>query len=319
MKRIAVIGGGHGSSIVLTALKDSGRHLSAILSMTDDGGSTGRLKKELGTSAAGDIRQCLVALADNPEVAKLFGYRFESGELSGHSLGNLFLAAGELQHKDIEQSIEIAKKALKVGADVIPSTLDRCELQLDLQGKHYGGVYEIANKDFDGIRPHLSIEPSAGLSKTAGEAVRKADFIIIAPGNFYCSIMPALMVQGMVKAINEAPAKVILVANLINRIDQTGGFNATDYVDEIRRLAGDLRLDALIYNTSDIAKACLREGEEPVRTANAADPGYSLVGREISDDDQVKNDINDKIAHVRSLARHDKAKLAAVLEEVMDN
>lgn len=317
-KKIVVIGGGHGTSIVLSSLDGSGCKLSGVLSMADDGGSTGRLRKELGVSAVGDIRQCLVSLATNTEVAKLFSYRFEAGGLNGHSLGNLVLSAGELQTGSIEKSIETAKKALGVSADIIPSTEDKCELVLNLGDKQVTGVYDIAGTDFEGNKPDLSLTPLPELSGSAKDAINEADFILIAPGNFYCSIMPALFVGGMIEAINGSKAKVIQICNLVNRAGQTAGFKASDYVEETIRLSG-LRIHALIYNTAQISADCLRDGEEQVISAGLAATDYKLVGGEISDGEKVAVNSNDKIAAVRSLVRHDKHKLAKLLNETMEN
>lgn len=316
-KNIVVIGGGHGTSVVLSSLSEPGFHLSGVLSMADDGGSTGRLRKELGVSAVGDIRQCLVTLAANKEVAELFSYRFKDGELSGHSLGNLILSAGELQSGSIEKSIGIAKKALGVKTDIIPSTEDKCQLVLGLGEKEVTGVYDIANTDFGGTKPKLSLRPEAELSESAAKAIREADYVIIAPGNFYCSIMPALIVGGMAAAINDSSARVLQICNLVNRTGQTAGFNVTDYVEETRRLSGGISIDALIYNTAEISDDCLREDEEQVGSEGVSAKGYELIGREISDGEKVVGNENDKIAAVRSLVRHDKQKLGSVLREVL--
>jgi uncharacterized cofD-like protein len=164
----------------------------------------------------------------------------------------------------------------------------------------------------------LSLQPTAKLSESAAAAINEADFILIAPGNFYCSIMPALLVNGMTEAINSSHAKAIFITNLVNRQVHTQGFKATDYVDEVRRLAGEVRIDALIYNTALVADECLREGEEPVRQPDKK-TDYQLIAADISDSEKVPGSGNDEIAGVRSLVRHDKAKLARVLAETMEN
>ncbi len=317
-KKIVVIGGGHGASIVLSALDGSGLKLCGVLSMADDGGSTGRLRKELGVSAVGDIRQCLVALSAKPDIARLFAYRFDRGNLSGHSLGNLFLAAGELQTGSIEKSIEAAKKPLGVSVDIVPSTEDKCDLVLNQGDKMVVGVYDIANTDFGNDKPDLALKPAAALSASAKAVIEAADLIIIAPGNFYCSIIPVLLVEGMARAINDSNAKVIQICNLVNRSGQTAGFSATDYPQEIKRLAGPIKLDTLIYNTSAIPSDCLRQGEEPVAASNVKAADYKIQGSEISDNQKVPANENDKIAPVRSLVRHDKAKLAQAIAEAAE-
>ncbi|HEX5456071.1 MAG TPA: gluconeogenesis factor YvcK family protein [Candidatus Saccharimonadales bacterium] len=317
-KKIVVIGGGHGTSVVLKSLSDSVAELTGVLSMADDGGSTGRLRNDLGVSAVGDIRQCLTTLSARPEIAELFSYRFDSGGLKGHSLGNLILAAEELQENDLEKGINKARKILGVKADIIPSTNDKCGLILELAGEKTAGVYKIANVDFKDSKPNLSLQPVAKLSESARAAINEADFILIAPGNFYCSIIPALLVEGMTEAINATQAKVIFISNLVNRRGHTGGFRATDYIDETRRIAGELKPDALIYNTAKIAEDCLREGEEPVGQPDKK-TDYLLIAADISDTEKVAAPGNDEIAAVRSLVRHNGRKLAEVLEQAMEN
>lgn len=316
-KKIAVIGGGHGTSVVLKALSNSSAALTGILSMADDGGSTGRLRNDLGVPALGDIRQCLASLSSRPDIAALFSYRLEKGSLKGHSLGNLILAAEELQEGDLEKSIDKTRMLLGVAPRILPSTAEDCRLILNLGEEKATGVYKIANVDFNGMKPDLSLEPPAKLASAAATAIEEADYIIIAPGNFYCSIMPALLVDGLAKAINSSKAKVIFIANLVNRLGHTQGFRATDYVDEARRLTGGLRLDALIYNTANIAADCLREGEEMVGRAKE-DTGYLIVGADISDAEKVASTGSDEIAAIRSLVRHDTHKLARTLAETME-
>lgn len=313
-KKIAVIGGGHGTSVVMRSLSGSGVELSAILSMADDGGSTGRLRVELGSSAVGDIRQCLAALSTKPDIAELFSYRFESGSLKGHSLGNLFLAAGEKRTGSLEKSIEIARKTLGVVDSVIPSTNDDCHLVLKMPDKEARGVYEIANVDFAGEKPDLSLVPEAKISAQAKSAIEKADFIVLAPGNFYCSIIPALLVDGMADFINNSLGKVIFVANLVNRNTHTNGFKVDDYLAETKRLAG-ITPDGVVYNTAPIPVDYLREGEE---TLSPDPPSYkNSLGRHIADEQRIKADPTDKIAAIRSLVRHDPAKLRSALNEII--
>jgi uncharacterized cofD-like protein len=320
-KKIVVIGGGHGSSVVLSSLSNTGAQLGAVLSMADDGGSTGRLRKQYGVSPVGDIRQCLVALSKDPGLAELFSYRFREGELNGHSLGNLILSAGELQKGNLIRAIAAAKKMLGVDAEIAPSTEDNCNLRLRLGDGEVSGVYKIANTDFGDEKPDLYLEPRAKLSAMAARLIREADLIIIAPGNFYCSIIPALLVEGMDESINDAKAKVVYICNLLNRRFHTEDYKVGDYVYEINRLTGGLRIDEVIYNTSSINKECLREGERQVQLdeENGDNREYKLVGREVSDSEKVPVDGGDKIASVRSLARHDRTKLRKVIIDILGN
>ena len=168
--------------------------------------------------------------------------------------------------------------------------------------------------NFEGESPELSLVPQAKLFVGAERAIAKADMIIIAPGNFYCSIMPALIVDGMKEAINSSKAEVLFISNLVNRDGQTGGFAVADYLKETRRLT-DIEIDAVLYNTASIAPDCLREGEEQVSTANISDE-YEAIGQELADDSPVPNNGADKIAAIRSLVRHDQRKLAEAVREI---
>ncbi len=315
--KIVVIGGGHGTGIVLSSLAGiDGLELTAIVSMADDGGSTGRLRTELGVSAVGDIRQCLIKSSTDHKLAELFDHRFEGGKLDGHSLGNLFLASGELRTGSIEESIEIARQALGGEATILPVTDDRPYLCMNSKDKTEKGVYKIANLDFDGRKADFYLEPDARLSEAAETAIRKADFILLAPGNFYCSIIPALITKGLADAVNASDAKTVLISNLLNRKSQTSGFTIDDYVTEINRLTGGLDLDYVLFNDKAPGQDCLREGETPVGIGlNVND--FRLIVRDIADDEKVLPKNGDKIAAVRSLARHDGTKLAAAIDEII--
>lgn len=320
-KKIVVIGGGHGTSVVLASLADTGMELGAVLTMADDGGSTGRLREQLGVSAIGDIRQCLAALSPEPDLADLFSYRFVDGELSGHSVGNLILAAAELRSGSISRGIAVAKKILGIKAEIVPSTEEKCNLLLRLGAHEIKGVHEVSTTDFGGEKPDLYLEPAANLFPGADKLIREADLVIIAPGNFYCSIIPALLVNGMDESINASRAKVVYICNLVNRNQQTDGFKVNDYIDEMNRLSGGLRIDEVIYNTAHIREDCMREGEQQVQVDEdtVGNLGYKLIGREVSDNEKVVPREGDKIAYTRSLARHDKAKLKKVLADILGN
>lgn len=317
IKNIVVIGGGHGTGVVLSSLADSGFDLCALVSMADDGGSTGRLRKELGVSAVGDIRQCLARLSTIPEAAELFSYRFEGGELDGHSLGNLFLANGERVSGSLIKSIEMAKKMLGVSTDILPVTEDKPYLHLNTDGKIIEGVHTIATSDFDGKSAEVYLKPESVICEAAENALKEADLIIIAPGNFYCSIMPALLVQGMRDAINFSKAKTVFIANLVNRYNQTDGYGVQDYIDELNRLTGGINIDATLYNTRPIPPQCLRDGEQVVRGDETSTTAYKTFARDIADSQPVPVAAADKIATIRSLVRHDQAALNQAITEII--
>ncbi|MBW3569068.1 YvcK family protein [Candidatus Parcubacteria bacterium] len=313
-KKIVVIGGGHGSSVVLSGLKDKDLELTAVISMADNGGSTGRLRRELGVSALGDIRNCLAALCDSAELSSLFSYRFSKGELEGHSLGNLFLAAGELSSGNLQTSIDNAREALSIRAKIFPVTLDKPQLKYTAEEREVVGMHQIAGITINS-KPKLTLEPEAKLTEQARKSISEADLIIIAPGNFYCSIAQTLIVGGMAEALESTSAKVAMVANLINIKNHTKNFNVVDYILEVNRLLGREVLDYMVYNTKLLDQSVLRPNEELVRLDFDKANAKSVIfkGGDLADENLTQPDPNDKIAHIRSKVRHDNKKLAEII------
>lgn len=317
-KKVTVIGGGHGCSVVLSGLSQYGFDLSGVVSMADDGGSTGRLREEMGVSAVGDIRQCLARLCEDTERSELFSYRFPSGDLEGHSLGNLFLAAGQLMTGSLNQSIDMARAALGVDAKIIPATDSNPYLLLDQEGITIQGVHEIATRAID-KEPALSLTPNSKISALAASSLSQSDLIVIAPGHFYCSIMPALLVGGMTEAIKNSAAKVVYICNLTNSDLQNKNFGVLDYVSEFERLLGRNLIDTVLYNTAEIPIDRLRADEAQVSFDfdSALKPEYKFIGQDILDREEAQPNPNDKIADLRSKFRHDKVRVAKILSEII--
>jgi uncharacterized cofD-like protein len=313
-KKITIIGGGHGSSVILSGLRDRDVDLSAVISMADDGGSTGRLRRELGASAVGDIRNCLAALCDSAELSELFSYRFAKGELEGHALGNLFLAAGELTFGNIQESIDYAREALGVKAKIYPATLDNTQLKYTSEDQEVIGMHEIAKLKLK-PSPSLTLEPDAKLAGQAEKAILDANLVIIAPGNFYCSIAQALLAGGMAETLEKSTAKVAIVINLVNIDRHCPGYNPQDYLNEVNRLLGREVIDYVIYNSEKIDENLLKAGESQVKLEfeqPAAGKTLYKAGKLV--DKQIATpDPNDKIAYIRSNIRHDKNRLAEIL------
>jgi len=264
--KIAVIGGGTGSFMMLSALKEHTTQLAALVSMADDGGSTGVLRDELGTLPPGDVRQCLVALSDSPKVRDLFDYRFEEGTFIGHSFGNILLTALEKMTGSFSDAVETASEILHVNGTVIPSTLDNVRLKMEwpesgtvLQGER------IINADFfkhDPRKAILSLVPSATANPMALLAIEQADVVVIAPGNLYTSLGPLLIVDGIADALKKTKAICIYVPNLVTKHGQTTDFTVSDHAAEIERFVGAPFLDYVIYNNEKPTKTLLRRYEE---------------------------------------------------------
>ncbi len=234
MKNIVIIGGGTGTFTLLAGLRKFPSNNAVIVSSADDGGSTGILRRELGVMPVGDIRQCLIGLSyTDPALQKAFSYRFETGSLKGHAVGNILLAAMEKTMGSIEDAISIAAKMLNVRGDIIPITLFPTKLSAVYgNGKKVIGEHNIdePRKPVAAAITKLILTPSAPANPRAIAALKHADAIIFGPGDLFTSVLPNLLVKGVPDAIAGSRAKKILITNIMTRRGQTDGFRASDFV-----------------------------------------------------------------------------------------
>jgi len=257
MKKVVVIGGGTGSFTVLRGLKNYNVDLSAIVSMADDGGSTGILRDELGVLPPGDVRQCLVALSDSGRLMRsLMNYRFEHGCMEGHSFGNIFLCALEKVMGSFETAVEEIGKIMKIKGKVIPVTTNQVRLHMMLNEKKLlKGEREIllAKESLIGFKS-IYLEPFPKANPKALDAIINADVIIFGPGGLYTSLIPNLLVEGVSKALRESEAKKIFVVNIMNKKVQTPGFKLSNYLHEIQRFIGKDIFDQILINKENPPK-----------------------------------------------------------------
>ncbi len=322
--RIVVIGGGTGSFTLLSGLKNYARHITALVNMADDGGSTGVLRDELGALPPGDVRQCLVALSNSPKVRDLFNYRFEEGTLKGHAFGNLFLTALEKMTGSFADAVELASEVLNISGDVHPITLDSVTLCIDDgSGAPTKGEFHIAHMNFAKMRPHVWLEPEPTLNPQAAQAIIEADLVVIAPGNLYGSLAPALVVPGMLDALQNSNAKKVYVCNLVTKPGQTDGFKVHDFAEEIERFVGGKWLDYVLYNRSQPSKELLgkyaKEGEYAVEVDESAlkQARYRAKAVDLLADTVWQGaQSSDPIASARSFIRHDSDKIARQLMRI---
>lgn len=321
---IVVIGGGTGSYTLLQALKTRPARITALVNMADDGGSTGVLRDELGVLPPGDIRQCLVALSEAPsELRQLFNFRFPQGTFKGHSFGNLFLSAVESMSHDFNEAVRLAGQVLRIRGQVLPITLDNCELVCRLGDRTITGERQIANAAFPaGTRPQLSFRRPPRINPDAAAAIAAADLIVIAPGNLYGSLAPALLVKGVAESLAAARAPVVYVCNLVNKPRQTAGFAVHDYVSEIERFMAPARLDCVLYNTDMPDHTLLEryavEQEYPVavKRSELAQAGYRTVAGAFLSHEEQQADMHDTFIK-RSLIRHDSQAIADELMKLL--
>jgi uncharacterized cofD-like protein len=320
---IVVIGGGTGSYTVLSGLKHYVDDITALVNMSDDGGSTGLLRDELGVLPAGDIRQCLVALSDTEKVRDLFTYRFSDGSFKGHSFGNIFISTVEKMTDSFEKAVDLASEILNIKGRVMPITLDKVTLKATTEdGISIEGESKIGNSKLGVLKPKLSYDKPANIYKPAEEAIMGADVVVIAPGNLNGSIGPALIVDGVGEALKETSAKVVVISNLVNKPGQTDNFTVTDYISEIERFAGADIVDYVIYNTDEPTKQMkakyVKDGEYMLEfdLEKLEEQKYIAVGLPLIDKTPIKLDENDSISKVRSLIRHNKDALAREIMKI---
>ncbi len=323
MKKVVTIGGGTGSFMLLSGLKRYPVELAAIVSMTDDGGSTGVLRDELGVLPPGDIRQCLVALSDSPEILRrLMNYRFEDGGLMGHSFGNLFLSALEKVTGNFSQAVAEASRILSVKGEVIPVTVSDTNLFLELKNKKLlRGENEInQNMKVEQIGvSRIFLDPEPRANPVAVERLLAADLIIIGPGNHYCSVIPNLLVPGIPEAIRASQAKVVYNANLVSKRWHTDDFLLEDYIEAIDQFFGEARIDYVTYNTALPDEGLLTKyAHEAVLTERRAGSQREenrcvVIEGDFLDSEPVEYSRADKIAATRAFIRHDSEKLARTL------
>lgn len=323
-KRIVTIGGGTGSFVVLSGLKQYPLHISAIVSMADDGGSTGLLRDELGVLPPGDVRQCLIALSESSETLRtLMGYRFEQGGLRGHNFGNLFLSALEKTCGDFASGVEEASKILTVKGDVIPVTQENIKLYMELHDKTVlsgeSEIYVSTDIQKKGMK-RLFLKPSTPKAHPkAVRAIMKADIIVIGPGTHYSSILPNFLIDGIPKAIKNTKATVVYVCNLVNKKGQTERFTLDDYVRAIESHIGEGRIDVVLYNTQKPPKVVVDRYEEKEellvedKLPMGTDRSYRVIADDMLSARAITYSKADAIAAQRSLIRHDGEKIAKIL------
>jgi uncharacterized cofD-like protein len=323
-KKVAVIGGGTGSFTVLSGLKKYPVDISAIVAMTDSGGSNRVIRDELGLLPTSDIRQCLVALSEDEKeqsLRKLFNYRFSKGNgLNGMTFGNLFLAALADIFGSQMEAIEKTSQILKIKGKILPVTLTDSNLVAVYEnGKKLIGERFIDEPKHSGKLKisRAFLKPKAKLYSGAKGAILSADLVVISPGGLYTSLIAALLTEGMAKSLKKTKAKVVYVMNLMTRYGQTLGFTAKDHIRVLEKYLGKNCLDFVLVNTKPIPKSALieykKEKELPV-IDDLENSYFKVIRGDFLSEKETKHLPGDIIR--RSLIRHDSAKLAKALIKI---
>lgn len=309
--RVVALGGGTGLPATLRGLKNYTANISAVVTVADDGGSSGRLRTEFGILPPGDIRNCLIALADiEPLMERLFQYRFTGGEgLSGHPFGNLFILAMTEATGDFYQAVRAASEVLAVRGRVLPSTLDHVLLRAQLaDGRMVSGESAIGKAGSAIRRVFLDRadggEPISALDDVIA-AIQEAELIVLGPGSLYTSIIPNLLVPGVADAIRQSSALKIYVCNVMTEPGETDGFKVSDHIKAMIDHAGYGVMDICLVNTravpARVRELYREQGAEPVVLDPAAHRlGVQVVARDLL---RVEGDY----------VRHDPEKLAQAI------
>jgi uncharacterized cofD-like protein len=309
--KIVTVGGGTGMSVLLSGLKEYTSNNTAIVTVADDGGSSGRLRQQFDILPPGDIRNCLVALADAPTLLRdLFQFRFEkSSELSGHSFGNLFITAMTGLTGDFEKAIKETSKVLALRGQVIPSTLNNVALVAEYKD---GTVVEGEDKI---PKAHLPInkvylkpkQPLATPEATpeAIKAIQEAQIIVLGPGSLYTSIIPNLLIKEITDCIVHSSAIKVYVCNVMTQHGETDGFKASDFVKTLIAHSHPRVLDYCIVNTGEIPPAVIQRYEK--------ENSFYVVNDSKNIEDMGYRVIADDVVTSEDVVRHDPLKLARII------
>ncbi|MFC1599032.1 uridine diphosphate-N-acetylglucosamine-binding protein YvcK [Patescibacteria group bacterium] len=322
MYKVTLIGGGTGSYTILTGLKNyPDLDIAAIVAMTDDGGSTGVLRDELGALPPGDTRQCLVALSESAKIwRQLFNFRFAEGRLRGQNFGNLFITALQQITGDFEKSLALAADLLQANGQVIPVTLDDVRLiAMTDDGQKIIGESNIDLKDTQVSKILFQPEPSPNPKAIA--RILNSDLLVICPGDIYTSILPNILVRSMGSAFRDSRALKVYICNIMTQPFHTQGFKVIDFINILEQYLGKDIFDFVVYNTQKPDEAFLQsylsEGEFFVEYDEKELTGRKTVflGREILSQKIPQKVEGDLLK--RALIRHDPIETAAILYSLL--
>lgn len=244
---VVALGGGHGLSMVLDAARSYAGSIAGIVTVADDGGSSGRLTSRLDIPPPGDMRRCLLALCpEDTPLKQVFAHRFENTDVAGHSMGNLMLAALFQIHGDFERALEVAGSMLGAVGRIIPVAPMSLHLSAVIDGERVDGQAEIARRH--GRIEKLELTPEASANPHALEAIAGADQIVLGPGSLYTSVLTCLLVPGVVEALNKAPGRLVYVLNLTTQDGETLGMSGAEHLDTLLRMSGLRRGGTILVN-----------------------------------------------------------------------
>ena len=268
--KVVTIGGGTGLSVLLRGLKKYPLQITAVVTVADDGGSSGKIRSDMNIPSPGDIRNVIAALSDvEPYLEKMFQYRFDSGEVKGHPVGNLMIAAMTDIHGDFSTAVKVMSRILNVRGTVLPTTNDIATLNAVLSdGEIIRGESSITKAG--GVIDHVYITPSrVKPNEDVLRAIEEADYIIMGPGSLYTSIIPNLVISKVSEKIRESNAKKIYVCNVMTQHGETDNYTVSDHIVAINKHVEENIFDLVIANSREFDDSILskyhKEKQEPVK------------------------------------------------------
>jgi len=317
-KKMVVIGGGTGLFTLLSGLKEYTKDITAIVSIADDGGSSGILRDELGFLPVGDIRSCLIALAESKKLMyNFFNYRFEKGSLAGHSVGNMLIAAlTHINNGDFLKTVEQFSSILAIRGKVLPATLEKITLfarlvdghvikgQAEIDGyKKYSHIIDLNKLKNRARISEVFIKPMATALPDAIKAIREANVIVLGPGSLYTSIIPNLLIKGIPEALKESKAKKVYVCNIMTQMGETDKFSASDHLNVLEGYMGTGVLTHIIIN----------DGTAPEKLLEKYRKEYQELITPNLDSTRKLKVIKENFIKSSQLVRHDSEKLARII------
>jgi uncharacterized cofD-like protein len=309
--KIVVLGGGTGLSTLLRGLKKNSTNLTAVVTVFDDGGSSGRLRREQGILPPGDIRNCLVALAEaEPLLTKLFTHRFKGGDLDGHSFGNLFITSMSQVTGDLETALKECSKVLAIRGRVLPTTLRDVTLCAEMSDETVVEGESAITRAGGTIRRVFLKPGRVPPMRDALDAIADADLIVLGPGSLYTSVLPNLLVEGVVGALRRSRALKVYVCNVMTQHGETRGFRASDHVRVLLEQGGRGLFDYVLVNTrrprnQELLARYSQQGAEPVEADVDAIRALGL------------HPVSEDLISEEELVRHDPHKIATVLMQLL--
>lgn len=309
--KVVTIGGGTGLSVLLRGLKNYPLDITAIVTVADDGGSSGKIRSDMNIPSPGDIRNVIAALSDvEPYLEKMFQYRFDIGEISGHPVGNLMIAAMADIHGDFSTAVKVMSKILNVKGTVLPTTNDIATLNAIMKdGKIIRGESSIT--EYGGEIDKVYITPKTVTpTKDVLLAIENADYIIMGPGSLYTSIIPNLVINGIAEKIVNSSAKKIYVANVMTQYGETNNYSVSDHIKAINKHLNCNIFDIVIANSKEIDQNILAHYRHSKQDQVILDLDNLLkLGLEVKYDEDVVKIENNKIV------RHNTEKVSELIYE----